>query len=681
MAEEQSLNSFYASFRSDLLCADDEDCSPEMSRDLLTFAMLERLEEAGEAEHPVMCPYQVRSMQTDAYVISDDFKSVDLFVTVYMDSPVPATLPRADASSAIERGAMVFQKALSGDLRDCVSDGTDIAVFADAVFSRRDTIRTGRIVLLTNGVIDTLGTNTAAVGGVEITSSCWDISRLYRLISSGKTRETIEIDLQEDGLGGPLPCVRSVDCGAYTAYLTILNGETLARLFRKYGSTLLERNVRSFLQMRGPVNRGIRDTLRDEPEMFLAFNNGLSATAESVETVTDGNGQLCISRIRDLQVVNGGQTMVSIYRVSTDRKTAGNLKRVYVQMKLSVISSCDRMDQIVPRISECANTQNTVQTADFSANELFHRRIEELSRMDWWSPETDDQHPRFWFYERSRGQYEEEMNREKTPKQRRVFKETHILFTKTELAKCVNTWDQRPYEVSEGAQKNFRKFTDRLMEAGYPLPDTAYFERTVAETLLFRRTEELVSAQRLGGYRANIVTYTVALLSERTGKRVDLPRIWKEQGLTEALEQDIIRFARAVRPVLVKVPAGGNVTEWCKKPACWEAVKALDCDISDELRAELLTEEQAASENETGGEKLDDDAGKIVEEVCEIPASTWHKVLSWAKKNHMFRSWECSVLFVLGRIREDGRTPTLKQCTQGLKIYREAASMGFRQGQ
>ena len=84
-----------------------------------------------------------------------------------------------------------------------------------------------------------------------------------------------------------------------------------------------------------------------------------------------------------MQIVNGGQTTASIFNAKNDRKSSIDLSKVYVQMKLSVIQSAEMMDEIVPRISTFANTQNKVQIADFSANDPFHRRIEELSRTIW----------------------------------------------------------------------------------------------------------------------------------------------------------------------------------------------------------------------------------------------------------------------------------------------------------
>ena len=61
-------------------------------------------------------------------------------------------------------------------------------------------------------------------------------------------------------------------------------GRMLASIYDRWGARLLEQNVRVFLQARGNVNKGIRNTLEKDPSMFFAYNNGITATAESVLT-------------------------------------------------------------------------------------------------------------------------------------------------------------------------------------------------------------------------------------------------------------------------------------------------------------------------------------------------------------------------------------------------------------
>ena len=103
----------------------------------------------------------------------------------------------------------------------------------------------------------------------EVVVDVWDIERLYRAASSDLAYESVAIDIEKI-LGSPLSCLPgpTTDKG-YCCYFAIIPGELLFQLYHEHGPRLLELNVRSFLQARGKVNRGIRDTLRDDPEYFL----------------------------------------------------------------------------------------------------------------------------------------------------------------------------------------------------------------------------------------------------------------------------------------------------------------------------------------------------------------------------------------------------------------------------
>ena len=483
--------------------------------------------------------------------------------------------------------------------------------------------------------------------------------------------------------GVTIPCIENATSNVYSVYLAILNGELLARIYEEHGPRLLERNVRSFLQVKGAVNKGIRDTLRDEPDMFLAYNNGISVTAESVEVVRDENGRPSIKKIRDMQIVNGGQTTASIYNAWKDKKLDVDLSKVFVQMKLSVISTAAAMDEIVPKISAFANTQNKIQMADFSANDPFHRKIEELSRITW-APAQGGQKPQNWFYERARGQYADMLSKETTTLRRKAYKETHPLFTKTDLAKYENTWDQLPYCVSEGAQKNFKKFTMRLAERGNYVPDAKYYERLIAKAILFRRTEKLVQQQQYGGYRANIVTYTIAYLSHVTGQRIDLDAIWRNQSLTPALEENIVEVSKFVQRMIVNPPGGANVGEWCKKQQCWNAIKEYGYDITETLRAELVDVANAAdvisSSSKATVSSLNvttEDERMLIDKAFAISAAEWYALSKWAKETNNFQGWQRSIIFSVAQLVARNRKPSYKQAVQALKIYEEAIDKGF----
>ena len=670
MANDKSMDQFYYDFMEEVSVASDMETSGWTKDDFLTSIMLEYLEEAGEVSDPVMCPFRSHGLQLNAYAIDEDCSNLDIFVCLYSDSDSPKSVSQADVDAAIKRAIQLYQKAIN-DLYTSFEKDNDTYEFAITVNQQKAQIKTVRICALTNGLVKPIPFKNITMGNAEISFVIWDIDRLYRCVTSGKMRETIEIDFEEK-FGVTIPCIENGTSEKYSV-------ELLAALYDEYRDRLLEKNVRSFLQVKGAVNKGIRDTLRDEPDMFLAYNNGISVTAESVDIVRDENGKPSIRRIRDMQIVNGGQTTASIFNAHKDRKINADLSKVFVQMKLSVITSPEDMDEIVPRISAFANTQNKVQVADFSANDPFHRRVEELSRIIW-APAQGGMKPVNWFYERARGQYADMLSRETTTLRRKQFKETHPVFTKTDLAKYENTWDQLPFQVSEGAQKNFRRFTLRLDERKAALPDEKYFQNLVAKAILFRRTEKLVQQQQYGGYRANIVTYTLALLSFKTAQRINLEKIWKEQSLSPILEAEIIKVSKIIHGIITNPPGGANVGEWCKKEKCWDVVKKCDYTVSDKLSSELVDVgyTSAKATPNSSIDSLTEDEQKIIDKAAAVSAETWLALSRWAKETNNFQPWLRSMLFSVGTLVGRGRKPSIKQSKHALKALKDAGDKGFR---
>jgi len=670
----KSLERFYEDFKEEIQVSFESDSSGWNMEDFFTSIMLEYLEEAGEVSDSIMCPFRSHGLQLNAYSIAEDYSTLDIFVSIYSDDEVPKSVSRTDIDASIKRGIQLYHKAIN-DLYTSFQKDNDTYEFAITLHDHKDEIKNVKICALTNGLVKPIDFKNITIGGAEVAFSIWDIDRLYRCVMSGKMRETIEIDFQEK-YSLTIPCIENSSSDKYSVYLAIISGDLLANLYDEYRDRLLEKNVRSFLQVKGAVNKGIRDTLRDEPDMFLAYNNGISVTAEGVEILRDENGKPSIKKIRDMQIVNGGQTTASIFNARKDKKINADLSKVFVQMKISVISSPDDMDEIVPRISAFANTQNKVQIADFSANDPYHRRIEELSRTVW-APAQGGSLPVNWFYERARGQYADMLSRETTTIRRKKFKETHPLFTKTDLAKYENTWDQLPFYVSEGAQKNFRRFTVRLNKIKGKLPDEIYYQHLIAKAILFKQTEKLVSKQQYGGYRANIVTYTLSYLSYKTAQRIDLDRIWKEQGLTVTLENEIIEISKFVQQKITNPPGGANIGEWCKKENCWKDIKEYSHMISSELEKELISQDRVQKTAVNSIESLTEDQMATIDEAFAVSAKTWLALSKWAKETQNFQPWQRSLVFSVGTLVGREKKPSIKQSVQALKVYKEALKKGF----
>ena len=284
----------------------------------------------------------------------------------------------------------------------------------------------------------------------------------------------------------------------------------------------------------GKVNKGIRDTLRDDPERFMAYNNGIVVVADEAHLGRTSDGGPGIVWLKGMQIVNGGQTTASIY--FTKKKTPEiDLRYVRVPAKIIVLRSHDAAaeEALISDISRYANSQNSVKQSDLSANKPFHVEMEKLA-MSTYCPDGIGR----WFYERAAGSYNTMLAREGgTPAQLKHLKEIVTppsrKITKTDLAKYMNAWDIKPYLVSLGAQKNFERFMDSLRDPEgqppAPLPDVTTFKTMIAKAILFKKTHALVRPM-FPAFQGNIAAYLVSLLADRLGDRIDLDKIWAKQG-------------------------------------------------------------------------------------------------------------------------------------------------------
>lgn len=228
--------------------------------------------------------------------------------------------------------------------------------------------------------------------------------------------------------------------------------------------------------------------------------------------------------------------------------------------------------------------------------------------------------------------------------------------------------------------KNFRKFTVRLSERKNPQPNEEYYRHLIAKTILFKQAEKLVQKQQYGGYRANIVTYTLAYLSYKTAQRIDLDRIWKEQSLTSALENEVVEVSKFVQQMIVNPPGGANVGEWCKREKCWDTIREYEYQLSSELTAELISVERPlviAASPINSINSVTEDEQALIGEAALVPSTTWFALSRWAKETNNFQPWQRSLLFQVGTIVGRNQRPSYKQSTQALKVYKEAQNKGY----
>jgi hypothetical protein len=195
---------------------------------------------------------------------------------------------------------------------------------------------------------------------------------------------------------------------------------------------------------------------------------------------------------------------------------------------------------------------NVIQISDLSANNEFHIRVEQLSEQIWCPGEEQR-----WFYERARGAYQVAVARYgTTPARRREFDRecpNSNRFSKTDLAKFLMSWWQRPQTVSRGAQKNFATFMADLperFEEGW-LPDESFYKDVVALALLFGAARSAVRRAKLQSYGANVLAFMIAKLSADFGAQLDLGNIWESQRVSPELVRIFEDWAPRIHAAII----------------------------------------------------------------------------------------------------------------------------------
>ena len=678
MTENERLDAFSENLLQEVFLEADREEEEEGAFRLNAFTRIagEFLIDAGEISDLIVCYRKQAGMQCNGYSIHDDDAGVDIFISIFSPQHPPVTTPKGQIDTACRQAENLLRKALQGH-HASLEESSEAYDMFQRIYELRDKIERARVIVLTNGKAGITSVPMESIGSVSLYSQVWDIVRLFRYATSGQRFEPIVIDFEKD-FGQSLACLQMKDEVDYQGLLAIVPGSVLVKIYDLYRQRLLERNVRSFLQVRGNVNKGIRKTVIEEPHMFFAYNNGISATADSIDFEMSSDSGVRIKKISNLQIVNGGQTTATLHHVATKDKV--DVSNVNVQAKISVIQP-DHVENVVPLISRYANSQNKVNDADFYANDPFHIGLEGLSRTIWTPADRTGRQSK-WFYERARGQYLDAKAKERTPATKKQFEllcPSSQKFTKTDLAKYENTWGQMPYLVSLGAQKNFNHFTVRLKERGNIKPDQTYFERLVAKAILFKKAERIVSEQKFGGYRANIVTYTLAWLSHLTAQRINLDVIWKTQDITPALSEEIKKLSHIAYGVITSPPNQRNITEWCKSKKCWEALCEQDSALGNLLQQELHA--SGFTQNANADKGIDNPSPEeeaLIEEIAAIPANQWFGIAKWAKETGNLQPWQRSIAFSVGKVLSSGRKPSHKQAIQSKKILEIALELGFK---
>lgn len=533
-------------------------------------------------------------VQLDAYSFSPTDGILNLVVSIFSgdDSPDPILTDEA------KRGVTSAFKFLEGSAHEALANAWDESHDAHSVcneifsFATSGEMTKACIYLISDRPLgSSIGKMPEfSLGTQRVELHLWDIARLARMDASTSGREEILIDFPSD-YGQGVPALRATNDGEsrYDSYMCVLPGQILANLYDRFGGRILEQNVRAFLGDSRKVNKGIRETLKGEPGMFFAYNNGLTVTVSELSSRLVG-GALEIESVKGLQIVNGGQTTASLYWAS---KAGVDLSGVRVQMKLSQLPE-DGFEDAVHNIARFANAQNAVSASDLFAGHAYFKRVEAISRQTLAPPGAAGEGNTYWYFERTAGSYKVELKRKKPLEAKfwQLLNPKKQVLSKTDVARFDSTFEDSPHYVSQGAQKNIGNFGKLVMQAWSKDPavfDERYFQRLVGRAILTRAVDSAIPAQDWypGSIVRPLTSYTLALISGRLsalGLQPNYGEVWKTQRAPKQFVDEAMRVAREVLPLLMEIPEeqvrNRLVTEWVKREACWARVKHSNVQLS-----------------------------------------------------------------------------------------------------
>ena len=510
----------------------------------------------------------------NAYVYDEYFQTLTLVVSVFENRTDISKMGKVDINKNVKQATKFYRMCKLGYFND-VEETDPGYIIAEYINDYERDIENIKVVLLTNKETVPDIPESIKIDKIEVKFDVWDLERICQSLYQNKSHEDLVIRFQNK-YNNPLKMIKvKQDTDVYDCYIGVISGQCLAEIYRDEGQKLIEKNVRSFLQATGKINQGIKKTLIEKPEMFMTYNNGISTTAKSivVDEEKSDDDFVVIKEIVDWQIVNGGQTTASIHNAL---QTGVDISQVNVQIKLTVIREQSKTEEMVGFISKYANSQNKINMSDFSANDPYHIEMARLSEKIYVPSERGKSTLR-WYYERARGQYMVDVNRQPTPAAKKKFKEVSpksMCISKTVAAKCMMAWMKFPNVVSKGLETNFIEFSAMIKNGEVPEPSQESYIGMISKVILFKECDKLVAKQNFGGYKAQINYYVIALLAEFHDDEVDDMDIWKRQSISPELsiriEELILKvWNHFMNPEVV----GINITQWCKKEDCWKLLK------------------------------------------------------------------------------------------------------------
>ena len=642
---------------------------------------VDELTEASETEDLVLSNFDKRGEAVHGYSYSDHDGRLDLFITSYKKSTEPYTIQKNEIETLTKKMMSFVQRSYEGK-NDTISVHEPASDLVKLIKSNEVTLI--RMFVFTDGKSTISRTEDGEILHFPTSTQIWDIERFLRLRSSGNYIEATDITVSEYGEEF-LPC-SSTDTGDgdITTYLCLMPGEFLADIYRDYSSRLLERNVRSFLSFKTGTNKGILRTIEEAPDKFIAYNNGLTATATEIKLDKTGTK---ITKMSNFQIVNGGQTTNAIYRAKYSSNM--DLSGVFVQLKLCVLNE-ELIDEFGPKISEYANTQNAIKRTDLTANNPVYREIQQISRKMYAPASGGLQTETKWFFERARGQYTDGLSMLKTPAQKKKFEREYPRqqkIDKAQLAKYWGVWYQQVIDISLGPEKYHPIFIDDIEKDKNKFDSKKpqeSFQKLVAMAILYRAAYAQIKKEKYGySFPGVTADYSVALISNLSGMRLDLLSLWKDQSAPDELITNIDFVAPIVGKTVIDLVSKGYIPKELAKgrkvngKTLWTIILEKNLKLPAPFKASKNAP-TVSTTNIAGAVPLSDTQEDSVNKVLECGSDKLWALTLWAKETDNLQPWQRGIIASVAKLVGSGKSPSGKQAVQTMKALNDAQERGFK---
>lgn len=557
---QEELRNFVDILIEDTMMLMDEFPTPEMA---FTATVLDKIEELLDCKDIVKEYCRITRINGDvtgeihAYAVSTNEEVLYLFYTDYNPSHDVAVKSNSESQTSLNRPQGFYNAAIRGAYMDMDSSSAEYAA-AKFIYDNVQKFQSVNIVVLSNYVINNLVLKKIKIASKPVFCDIWDLKKIYGNTHSMSDHVAIDIDFNSEEYQRykiPFIQMESAQYG-YKCIQAMFPAKLLYQLYERYNTNLLYNNVRYFLGLTGSKekkpNVAMLNTLRKENEMFLAYNNGITALAKEIDSdfisdktdVTDPESTSSqyismgiLKKILDFRIINGGQTTAVLFNAKnlsnstsdTDKKVS--LVGVYVQVKL-IIS--DDIEKISGNIALSSNFQNKVKYSDFSVSNEFNRKMEALSR-NITAPSKNNE-PTYWFYERLRGQYDEKRKQLHTKADKDYFDfqfPKNRKFSKEDVAKVWSNWHQTPYDAVKGSSTTYGTFMKNVVERGF-VPDENYYKETISLLMIYQFLMKRPENKGYANGKATVVAYTMAMLGYYTCGNFDLIKVWENQALSDS---------------------------------------------------------------------------------------------------------------------------------------------------